>query len=136
MEEKIREIKNKHGTLDPFSLLEKLDIILKRSPLGKCHGYLLSVQGIRIIRLNSDDEEPVQRYTLAHELGHYFLHADANYFALKDTLFSSNWQERQADKVAMYLLITEEDLAENPQYSIDDWSAILGISRDIVELRF
>ena len=77
MEEKIREIKNKHGTLDPFSLLEKLDIILKRSPLGKCHGYLLSVQGIRIIRLNSDDEEPVQRYTLAHELGHYFLHADA-----------------------------------------------------------
>lgn len=136
MKDLIERIRNKHGTNNPFAIAEDLGIIVLSSPLGKCHGYYLSVDGINIIRYNSDDTEPIQRYTVAHELGHYYLHADANFFALKNTLFSSGWQERQADKFAIYLLIDDVALAENSQYSIDDWAKVLGINRDLVELRF
>lgn len=136
MENLISDIRNKHGTVDPFILAERLGIIITRSSLGKCHGYYLSVMGVKIIRLNSDDSESVNRYTLAHELGHYYLHADANFFALRDSLFASGWQERQADKFAINLLLTNEMLLENPQYTIDNWASILGIDREIVELRF
>lgn len=136
MRDLTERIRNKHGTNSPFVIAENENIIVRSAPLGKCHGYYLSIDGVRVIRYNSDDAEPVQRYTVAHELGHYFLHADANFFALKNTLFSSGWQERQADKFAIYLLISDADLTENPQFSVDDWSKMLGIERELVELRF
>lgn len=132
----VERIMNKHGTNNPFTIAENENIIVRSAPLGKCHGYYLSIEGIRVIRYNSDDPEPVQRYTVAHELGHCFLHAEANFFALKNTLFSSGWQERQADKFAIHLLITNDDLTENPQYTVDDWSKVLGIDRKLIELRF
>lgn len=136
MNKLISDIRNKHGTTDPYQLADKLGIIINSSPLGQCHGYYLSVMGVQIIRLNSDDSEAVNRYTLAHELGHYYLHADANFFALRDSLFASGWQERQADKFAIHLLLTDDMLRENPQYTIDNWASILGIERESVELRF
>lgn len=132
----ISEIRNKHGTTDPFELAYKIGIVINRSPLGNCRGYYLSVCGVKIVRLNSDDSEQVNRYTLAHELGHYFLHAEANFFALRDSLFASGWQERQADKFAIHLLLPDEVLKENPQYTIDNWATVLGIDRKLVELRF
>lgn len=136
MQTVIADIRDKYGTTDPFKLAEELNIIIVYHHLGRCHGYYMAESGVKIICLNEADEEPVKRYTLAHELGHYFLHGDANYFALKDTLFQSGWQERQADKFAVNLLITNDDLRHNPCYTVDDWAKTLGISRGLVELRF
>lgn len=136
MEGLVSQIKNKHGTTDPFVLADALDIIVKYDPLGSFHGYYMCDSGIKVVCLNSDDTDEVQRYTLAHEIGHFLLHGEANFFALRDSLFASGWQERQADKFAIHLLLPDEVLKENPQYSIDNWATVLGIDRKLVELRF
>lgn len=136
MQELIKKITKEYGTNDPYKIAEQMGIFLRSSPLANYRGYCMVDGGLRLIRLNSDDPDYIRKFTLAHELGHVFLHAEANYFALKSTLFASNWQERQADKFAVYLLISDKDIRENPDYTIDDWSKVLGVSRDIIELRF
>ncbi len=136
MQELTSNIYHRYGTVNPYEIAEQMEIIIRSNPLKNCRGYFVSENGIRVICLNSEDPDHIRKFTLAHELGHIFLHAEANYFALKSTLFASNWQERQADKFAVHLLISDSDLKENPDYTIDDWAKVLGISRDIIELRF
>ncbi len=136
MQELITKIWQEYGINDPYKIAEQIGIFLRSSPLENYRGYCIVDGNLRLIRLNSEDPDHIKKFTLAHELGHIFLHTEANYFALKSTLFATNWQERQADKFAIHLLISDSDLKENPNYTIDDWAKILGLSREIIELRF
>jgi len=64
--------------VDVHSLARRLGIAVKTSYLkDNQSGYIKKeINGGYTIGLNRNDGEKRQRFTLAHELGHYFLHSD------------------------------------------------------------
>ena len=133
MDEKIDSLVQKYGTRDPFELVEKLDLFVDYEPLGEnINGYYYARGSTRFIVLNSQTPRHIQRFTLGHEIAHHLLHANTNAILLS----MKDKQEYEADKFSMYLLLSEQELKDHPYRSIDDWSAILGLPRETVELRF
>lgn len=68
----------KDSTFDIFSYVESLpDIELKMVPLSDdISGYIEKVNGKYVIVINNLQSPLRQRFTLAHEFGHYSLHRD------------------------------------------------------------
>lgn len=133
MDDKIDSLVSQFGTRDPYELAEKLDVFLDYEPLGdNINGIYFAKNNIKLIVLNSSLPRHIQRFTLCHELAHHILHVNANAMLLS----VQGKQEVEADKFAMYLLLPTERLARHPERSVDDWAAILGLPREIVELRF
>ena len=61
--------------IDPFRAIEEAGLVLSFKPLRDLLGAILpgEVSGVLI---NSARPASLQRYTAAHELGHWFLHQD------------------------------------------------------------
>lgn len=96
-------------------------------------GLLLIQNGKAIIAINIDNSPNRQRFTIAHELGHYFLHANnkENDLFIDQTLYHRNdksshgtyKQEIQANKFAAALLMPEEmikEVIENEELDLSD----------------
>ena len=133
MDEKIDSLVRKYGTTDPFELVDKMDLFLSYQPLGNdINGVYFARGDTKLIMINSELPRHVQRFTLGHELAHHLLHANTNAMLLSMT----DRQEYEADRFSIHLLLPEQELKDHPQRSIDDWAAILGLPREIVELRF
>lgn len=98
----VEKLMRKYNTNDPFKLAEKLNIIVKYDDLGNTWGYFITYKRIKIIHINNNLEEWLQRYTCAHELGHSILHKGVpTPFLKKHTLFSIDKIERQANTFAV-----------------------------------
>lgn len=73
MAEKIKQIVEKmirkHGTNNPFEIASQKGIVLLFEPLGGIYGYHHTFRRIQIIHINSELDEPTQRFVCAHELG-------------------------------------------------------------------
>ena len=133
MDEKIDSLVQRYGTTDPFELVDKMDLFLSYQPLGSSiNGFYFARGDTKFIVLNSQQPRHIQRFTLGHELAHYILHANTNAMLLS----VKDRQEYEADRFAIHLLLPEETLLEYPYRSIDDWSVILGLPREVVALRF
>ena len=133
MDDKIESLVEQYGTRDPFELVEKMDLFLDYEPLGQnINGYYFARGDTKLIVLNSQLPRHVQRFTLGHELAHHLLHANTNAMLLSMTAR----QEYEADRFSIHLLLSELELKEHPERSIDDWAAILGLPREVIELRF
>lgn len=133
MDEKLDSFVQQYGTTDPFELVEKMGINLLYHPLGEeLNGYYFRNGTYRYIVLNTQTPRHIQRFTLGHEIAHDVLHTNTT------ALFLSikNRQETEADKFAIHLLLPEERLVRHPERSVDDWAVVLGLPREIVELRF
>lgn len=83
-----------------------------------------------------------QRFTIAHEIGHYILHRDyvveqkINVFYRKDFDNFSDTIEQQANLFAASILMPEKVIKNLLQtYTIDDISNILKVSRQAVNIR-
>jgi len=61
-------------------LAAKLDIQIRRGPSKEFSGLLLRKENTAFIGLNSEESSVRQRFTIAHELGHYFLHQNKDVF--------------------------------------------------------
>ena len=129
-----RKIRNAKDVLAKYNLLRKLPIdveyICKKenidiqiddlAELEEKYGYevsgLISLdkeKGIRAIFVNQKDTIPRQKFTIAHELGHYFLHYEEAEDGEKDGAFisfrgSKGKKETEANKFARDLLMPEE----------------------------
>ena len=133
MDDKTDSLVLSYGTRDPFELVEKLDLFVDYEPLGNSvNGFYYSKDDIKLIVLNSEMPRHIQRFTLCHELAHHILHANTNALLLS----VQNRQEYEADKFAMYLLLSESEIREYPERTIDDWASIFGLPRETVALRF
>jgi len=93
--------------------------IMNIDPLEKKHGRQISgalfiADGRKDIIVNEKDVPERQRFTIAHELGHYFLHHDSN--SETDAIISfrgeRNNLEFQADQFAAELLMPPGRLKE------------------------
>lgn len=111
------ELKAKYMESDPWRLAKALSVPVQREPLGKeddaCKGFLLRLQSVAVITVNSDLSTDMQRIILAHELGHAVLHKDGlpftayHDFSLFDTVSRT---EYEANLFAAELLLEDADV--------------------------
>ena len=103
-------IKN-NNTNNPFEICKALDIVVKFENLGNIFGYCDTHFRMRSIHINENVPEHLQAFVCAHELGHALLHRNINTpFLSKNTLFSIDKIERQANTFAVELLLPDNIL--------------------------
>ena len=132
----IQKLVRQAGTRDPFEIARQKHIIITEEPLGSIRGYYSRCHRQPVIHINSALSESQRRFTCAHELGHALLHPKANTpFLHSRTLFSVNRYEIEANRFAVWLLISDEDLAEYPDRTIPQLAQIFGVTPALMEHR-
>ena len=72
----------------------------------------------------------------AHELGHAVLHPDhCTPFMRANTYYSINKLEMEANEFAVKILISDEEIIENLDYTTEQMAAIFGLPPVLTELR-
>lgn len=134
----VEQIVKEYGTRSPYELADLMGINVIRQNLGNVNGYFMELCGIKQIAINTNLNEFREKYVLAHELGHNVLHAGLNeMFVRYNTNLSTGKIERQADKFAMYLLVSDEMIAEVRArgYTIEQASKLTGYPERLIKLR-
>lgn len=132
----IENIKRKYKTNSPYEIANLAGIQIHRSKLGQIRGYYHKAYRIKQIFLNCELEKHEEEFVLSHELGHAFMHSDANTpFLRTNTYLSVDRMEMEANQFAMYLLIPDDDLLEYQSYSLEQLSWIFGYHEELIRLR-
>lgn len=132
----ISYLTKKYKSSDPFELASCLGISIFFEELGSINGYYNKQLRMKQIHINCNLPKHLQKFTCAHELGHALLHPDSNTpFLRNNTRLSINKMEVEADKFAMELLITDIDLKEYGEYTIEQLSKLFGYDIKLIKLR-
>ena len=127
----------KYKTRNPYTLASELGIIVQYGEkMDKVRGFYLYDSGIKLICIGNNLPNCTERFVLSHEIGHAILHKQSSAPFLQSTFLSVDKMEREANKFAVELIITDEDLQEHWEYTIDEWAMYYGLPREIIELRF
>jgi len=108
-------LRKRHGTSDPFELIDALGIHFGYTSASRLKGYYVVQNRERFIRVNAKLRTREQRVVAAHELGHDQQHRDmARVHPLRDaSLYSTTSKyEHQANIFAAELLITDQDVQD------------------------
>ena len=105
IKEKVKSIIEKYKTRDPYELVKALDVILVYVSLVDLNGFYQYAESNHIIYINNQLDDDKQKYVLAHELAHLFLHKNINYFRLTEK--EHNKIEYEANTFANELLIND-----------------------------
>ena len=126
----------KHNTSDPFELADALKIAVYYEELGSINGYYNNPLRMKQIHINSSLNEHDAKYTCAHELGHAIMHPNASTpFLRSKTLLSVDKLEIEANTFAVNLLISDETITENRNYTVEQLSRLLGYNQELISLR-
>ncbi len=121
IEQKVEKILAAHGIKNAPVSVEEIarqnDISIAKAPSDEFSGLLFRKEnGPAFIALNSSESPVRQRFTIAHELGHYFLHPNKTSFVdyrdnKKNILRGA--KEVQANKFAAALLMPKKFLEKD-----------------------
>jgi Zn-dependent peptidase ImmA (M78 family) len=120
--------------VDVISIANTLGIVVHTLPLEGSVSGMLVVQGeLAAIAVNAADGSPRQRFSIAHEIGHYLLHRDASdlfvdgatiYHRDERSTKGTRFQEIDANAFAAELLMPRQILVERldnqPLHVLDD----------------
>lgn len=136
MKKLIEELTTTFMTRNPFEIAACLGIEIIYAPLGEVNGFYNTALGEKYIHVNQDLSENGTIFTIAHELGHALLHHNLNSAHLKqNTFFSTNKYEVEANKFAINLLISDEDLKQMKHFTVSQISNIYGFHEKLIRLR-
>ena len=137
IETQASKVIDEYHSNDPFIIAEKMNINVFTRPLVDIGGYYMVLKNnVKIAVIDSGLSRHLQKFVLAHEIGHSLLHPEKGAFMLKTSLFATNRQEVEADKFAIELLLTDSMVNDNIDYTVDNWATVLGLPREIIELRW
>lgn len=117
-----QELVTRYGVpIDLDQLLLDENITLKREVMEESISGMLAIKATgAVIVVNHSHHHTRQRFTIAHELGHYFLHADGAssfidqsdkiYFRDSVSACGTDTQEVQANRFAAELLMPKQHL--------------------------
>lgn len=132
----VSQLVRKYQTRDPFEMIKGMNVILVHYPLKGVRGFYQYFQRNNIIYLDERLSETEQRFVLAHELGHMFLHKKANaIFMDTRTQFNTDKFELETNLFAMELLLPDSFLDEYRDFTIDQISRMTGYHKRLIELR-
>lgn len=118
-----KKLTKKHDLKPGFdikNLITSLGITLEITTLESMSGFAYQKQGKKVIGINETDGEKRQRFTMAHELGHMFVHVNDDvtfdrgfaYFRDGNSSTGISLKERQANAFAAELLMPAEHLLD------------------------
>lgn len=132
----VNAIFNKFGTRNPLEIASYLDIIILRENLGTIKGFYDVAEGFKFIHINENLSEREREIVAAHELGHALLHGNySTPFMRASTYYSINKFEIEANTFASELLISDEDIIKNLEYTEAQMAAIFRVPKELMELR-
>ena len=133
---RVEQIVRKYRTRDPFEMIKGMNVILVYYPLEGVHGFYQYFQRNNIIYLDERLSENEQRFVLAHELGHMFLHKKANaIFMDTRTQFNTDKFELEANTFAIDLLLPDSLLEEYKEFTVEQISRLTGYHKRVIELK-
>lgn len=136
IKEKVSQLVRKYQTRDPFEMIKGMNIILVHYPLEGVRGFYQYFQRNNIIYLDERLSESEQRFVLAHELGHMFLHKSTNaIFMDTRTQFVTDKFEKEANTFAVELLVPDTEIIENPDLTIGQLARITGYSEELLKCK-
>jgi Zn-dependent peptidase ImmA (M78 family) len=140
--------------VDVEALAERLGIRIRREPFeGKLSGLLKRTENGAILGVNSSHPASRQRFTIAHEIGHFLLHTEALHvddgfgIRFRDDTSSqaTDDAEIEANQFASHLLMPasflELDIRESGRIDIEDEDQVkvfadkYGVSTQAMTLR-
>ena len=126
----------KYNTSNPFELADALKIAVYFEELGTVNGYYNNPLRMKQIHINASLNDQDAYFACAHELGHAIIHPNASTpFLRSKTLLSVDKLEIEANTFAVNLLISDEIILENKNYSAEQLSRLLGYDQLLIELR-
>ena len=103
---------------------------------GSVRGFYQYFQRNNIIYIDESLPTHEQIFVCAHELGHMFLHKKSNTIFMDTyTNFNTSKYENEANKFAMELLIPDNFLIENQNYTVGQIARRLGYNEELIKLR-
>jgi len=120
------------GKTDLKELCRKLNLEVHAHPFESCEGVLLVTNQEQRILINSSKASTRNRYTIAHEIGHYSMHIpiDGNriFKCSKDQIGSdrqvSEKEESEANSFASALLMPAKIFTKNKQFLNPSWNSL------------
>lgn len=130
------KIVRKYGTRDPFCIAKAMGFIILDVPLRYLRGFYQDIHRCRIIYLDDQLSEEDRRWVCAHELGHALQHKGYNriFMDTRTHMISSRY-EKEADRFAIDLLYSDDDLRDLAEQSIDVVANCLNVSCDLAAYR-
>ena len=126
----------KYNTRNPFEIISHLNVIVVFYPLHGVKGFYQYFQRNNIIYIDEALSENEKKFVCAHELGHMFLHKKANaIFMDSRTQLNTTKYEIEADRFAMNLLLSDDDIEDNLDFSTAQLSRLFGYTKKLIELR-
>ncbi len=126
----------KYDTRDPFEISTRRGVMIMLEPLGTIRGYYARSYRKQVIHVNSDLEEHQLLFTCAHELAHSVMHPSlCTPFLRANTLLSVDRLEVEANRFAVDLIYSDEEMQDYLQYPVSDISRCLNLPEPLVEYR-
>lgn len=126
---------SKYNTRNPFEIADYLGILYQIGNIG-CSGCYMFLKNHRYIFISENLSEPETQMVMAHELGHAILHRKENcYFIRNQTLLLNSKNEKEANLFAAELLIPNEIILENYNFTVNQLSRLLGYDEKLIEIR-
>lgn len=130
------KLAKQHGTRNPFRIASDLGYIIIETPLTGIRGYYQYIDQCHIIYLDSRLSDQDRLWVCAHELGHSILHRGLNrIFMTAHTRMVTSRYELEADKFAVDLLFSDEDLSHFLGESIPTAAACMCVNYELAEYR-
>lgn len=127
----------KYKSRNPFEIINGMkNVILVIAPLIEVRGFYQYFKRNYIIYIDENLSEKEKTFVCAHELGHLILHNKVNHIYMDTkTNFNTDKLEIEANKFAIELLISDNELAEYNSYSVEQLSRIFGYREQLIQLR-
>ena len=131
-----RILEEKYDTSNPFDLAACLGIKVIFEDLGTINGYYNKQLRMKQIHINQNLPEYIQKLTYAHELGHALIHPNANTpFLRNSTFYSVDKLEIEANTFAAELLISDDDIEEYKDFTVEQFSRLTGYHEELIRLK-
>lgn len=116
IKQEANRLKMKYQTNDPHEICRNMDIDVMERPMGisaqSCKGFFLVSSRCKLIVINSDLPESIQRIIITHELGHAVLHSDSAISAFHEfAMFDdTNRMEYEANVFAAEFMLDDDEV--------------------------
>lgn len=132
----VKKIVRRTGSNNPYKICKEFGIHVEYKDLGNVLGFFKCHRRQKIIYLNEKLCPIMAKEVCAHELGHVLLHPCVNTVYLDLCTYAiTEKMENEADMLAAELLITDEDIFEHKEQSIEAIASTLGVNKRLVEYK-